>query len=164
MFSKVQTALNENFIPKTESKEFAFTKLMQCGYCGSGISADEKFKKLKDGGVNRHVYYFCTKARNIDCKNEYINEPSLIEELIGLMDKVNLDELGIRVRIEDEIKRFNKFRSGVLGHKQDKIEIDVDVRNYTKYLLREGTLVEKRELLGCLQSKLFLKDKKITLG
>lgn len=164
LFNKVQTALNENFIPKTESKEFAFTKLMQCGYCGSGISADEKFKKLKDGGVNRHVYYFCTKARNIDCKNEYINEPSLIEELIGLMDKVNLDELRIRVRIEDEIKRFNKFRSGVLGHKQDKIEIDVDVRNYTKYLLREGTLVEKRELLGCLRSKLFLKDKKITLG
>ena len=47
--------------------------------------------------------------------------------------------------------------------KQDKIEIDVDVRNYTKYLLKEGTLIEKRELLGCLQSKLFLKDKKVML-
>ncbi len=79
------------------------------------------------------------------------------------MDTVNMDELGIRTRIEDEIKRFNKFRSGVLGHKQDKVAIDVDVRNYTKYLLREGTLIEKRELLGCLQSKLLLKDKKITL-
>src|SRR3989344_1341925 len=163
LFDKVQMTLNENFIPKTESKEFAFTKLIRCGHCGSGISADEKFKKLKDGGVNRHVYYFCTKARNIDCKNSPINEPILIEELIGLMDTVNMDELGIRTRIEDEIKRFNKFRSGVLGHKQDKAAIDVDVRNYTKYLLREGTLIEKRELLGCLQSKLFLKDKKITL-
>lgn len=164
LYDKAQTVLNEKFIPKTESKEFAFTKLLLCGHCGSGICADEKFKKLKDGGVNRHVYYFCTKTRNIDCKNPYINEPSLIEELIGLMDTVNLDELGIRARIEDEIKRFNKFRSGVLGHKQDKIEIDVDVRNYTKYLLREGTLVEKRELLGCLKSKLVLTEKKITLG
>ena len=164
LYVKVQLTLNSNFIPKTESKEFAFTKLIQCGHCGSGISADEKFKKLKNGGVNRHVYYFCTKARNIDCKNPAINEPSLIEELIGLMDTVSLDELGVRARIEEEIKRFNKFRSGVLGHKQDKIEIDVDVRNYTKYLLREGTLIEKRELLGCLKSKLFLKDKKITLN
>ena len=77
------------------------------------------------------------------------------------MDTVNLDELGVRSKIEDEIKRFNKFRSGVLGHKQDKTSVDVDVRNYTKYLLREGTLTEKRELLGCLQSKLFLKDKKM---
>lgn len=83
--------------------------------------------------MNRHVYYFCTKARNIDCENSPINEPSLIEELIGLMDKVSLDELGIRTRIEDEIARFNKFRSGVLGHKQEKISVDVDVRNYTKY-------------------------------
>lgn len=164
LYTKVQMTLNANFIPKTESKEFAFTKLVRCGHCGSGISADEKFKKLKDGGVNRHVYYFCTKARNIDCKNPPINEPSLIEELIGLMDTVDLDELGIRTRIEDEIKRFNKFRSGVLGHKQDKVEIDVDVRNYTKYLLKEGTIIEKRELLGCLQSKLFLKDKKIELA
>jgi hypothetical protein len=88
----------------------------------------------------------------------------LIEELIGLMDTVNLNELGVRARIEDEIKRFNKFRSGVLGHKQDKIAIDVDVRNYTKYLLKKGTLIEKRELLGCLQSKLFLKDKKVTIN
>jgi len=79
------------------------------------------------------------------------------------MDNVNLDELGIRNRIEDEISRFNKFRTGVLGHKQDKATIDVDVRNYTKYLLKEGTLVEKRELLGCLQSKIYLKDKKVSL-
>ncbi len=164
LFDRVQMTLNQNFIPKTESKEFAFTKLIHCGLCGSGISADEKFKKLKDGGVNRHVYYFCTKARNIDCKNPAINEPSLIEELMGLMDKVDLDELGIRTRIEDEIKRFNKFRSGVLGHKQDKIEVDVDVRNYAKYLLKDGTLIEKRELLSCMKSKLIIKEKKIELA
>jgi hypothetical protein len=145
-------------------REFAFTKLIKCGYCGSGISADEKFKKLKDGGVNRHVYYFCTKARNIDCKNPAINEPSLINELIELMDKVDLDELGVKSRIEQEIIRFNKFRVGVLGHKKEKTNIDIDIRNYAKYLLREGTLIEKRELLFFLKSKLILKDRKIMLA
>ena len=163
LFDKVQTTLSENFVPKTESKEFAFTKLIKCGYCGSGISADEKFKKLKDGGVNRHVYYFCTKARNIDCKNPAINEPSLISELIELMDKINLDELGVKSRIEQEIARFNKFRIGVLGHKKETHNSDINVRNYTKYLLREGTLIEKRELLYFLKSKLILKDRKINL-
>jgi hypothetical protein len=79
------------------------------------------------------------------------------------MDKIDLDELGIKNRIEEEIKRFNKFRSGVLGHKQDKIEVDVDTRNYAKYLLKDGTLMEKRELLSCLRSKLILKEKKILL-
>ena len=164
LFEKVQTTLNEKYVPKTESKEFAFTKLIKCGYCGSGISADEKFKKLKDGGTNRHVYYFCSKARNIDCKNPYINEPSLIDELIELMDKINLDELGVKSQIEQEIARFNKFRVGVLGHKKENHnEADVDTRIYTKYILREGTLIEKRELLFFLKSKLILKDKKITV-
>jgi len=163
LFDKAQMIIDGRYIPKTESKEFAFTKLIRCGYCGSGITADEKFRKLKNGGANRHVYYFCTTARNIDCKNPPINEPDLITELIKLMDKVDLDEIGIRARIEDEITRFNKFRTGVLGQNQEKISLDIDVRNYAKYLLKEGTLIEKRELLSCLKSKLILKDKKITL-
>ncbi len=163
LFDKVQLSINEHFIPKTESKEFAFTKLIKCGYCGSGITADEKFKKLKDGGANRHVYYFCTKAKNIDCKNPPINEPSLINELIELVDKVNLDELGVRSKIEQEIARFNKFRIGVLEHKNKIQATEIDIRNYAKYLLKEGTLIEKRELLSLLKSRLMLKEKKIML-
>lgn len=163
LFDRVQMTIIKNFIPKTESKEFAFTKLIKCGYCGSGISADEKFKKLKDGGTNRHVYYFCTKARNIDCKNQPINEISLINELIELVDRINLDELGIRDKIEKELIRFNKFRIGVLGHKKEVHDSDIDIRNYAKYLLKEGTITEKRELLSFLKSKLVLKDRKIIL-
>jgi len=162
LFDRVQMTLNENFIPKTESKEFAFTKLIKCGYCGSGISADEKFKKLKDGGVNRHVYYFCTKARNIDCKNPAINEPNLIEELTKLMDRIDLDELGVKSKVEQEMIRLNRFKA-MLGEKERNGNIDVNSRNYAKYLLKEGTLIEKRELLFFLKSKLILKDKKIML-
>ncbi|MFA5169124.1 MAG: recombinase family protein [Candidatus Paceibacterota bacterium] len=163
LFDKVQMTIGENFIPRTESKEFAFTKLIKCGDCGSGISADEKFKKLKDGGVNRHVYYFCTKARNIDCKNQPISETSLIDELTELVDRIDLDELGIRDKIEKELMRFNKFRIGVLGHKKEANDSDIDIRNYAKYLLKEGTITEKRELLSFLKSKLVLKDRKIIL-
>ncbi|PIU75034.1 MAG: hypothetical protein COS76_02955 [Candidatus Portnoybacteria bacterium CG06_land_8_20_14_3_00_39_12] len=162
LFDRVQTNLNENFIPKTESKEFAFTKLIKCGYCGSGISADEKFKKLKNGGVNRHVYYFCTKARNIDCKNPAINETNLINELVELMDKIDLDELGVKSKVEQEMIRLNRFKA-MLGEKEKSGNIDVNSRDYAKYLLKEGTLVEKRELLSFLKSKLILKDRRILL-
>ncbi|PIP71091.1 MAG: hypothetical protein COW90_01855 [Nitrospirae bacterium CG22_combo_CG10-13_8_21_14_all_44_11] len=149
-------------MPKTESKEFAFTKLIKCGYCGSGISADEKFKKLKNGGVNRHVYYFCTKARNIDCKNPAINETNLINELVELMDKIDLDELGVKSKVEQEMIRLNRFKA-MLGEKEKSGNIDVNSRDYAKYLLKEGTLVEKRELLSFLKSKLILKDRRILL-
>jgi hypothetical protein len=164
LFDAVQENIKEHYISKTESKEFAFTRLIKCGLCGSGITAEEKFKKLKDGGTNRHVYYLCTKARNIDCKNKYINEINLIKELIEIVDTIALDELGLKDKIERELKRYNTFRAGVLGVKKEKQSVtEVDIRNYAKYILREGTIVEKRELLSCLKSKLVLENRKIRL-
>ena len=83
--------------------------------------------------------------------------------MINLVDKINLDKLGVKSRIEQEIARFNKFRIGVLGHKKESRNSEVDIKNYAKYLLAEGTMYEKRELLSFLKSKLTLKDKKIIL-
>jgi hypothetical protein len=160
---KVQEKIDSHCIPKTESKEFAFTKLIRCGYCGSGITADEKFKKLKSGGTNRHVYYFCTQARSIDCKNPAINETDLINELVTLIHKVDLDELGVKEKINEEFARYNKFRMDFLGVKIEKKAAKLDPKDYAAYLLREGTILEKRELLSCLKSKLILKDKEIAL-
>ena len=48
LFDKVQEQLKRDRIVRSDIKEFAFTKLMLCGSCGSGICADEKFKKLKE--------------------------------------------------------------------------------------------------------------------
>jgi hypothetical protein len=93
-----------------------------------------------------------------------VNEPSLIDELIELVDKIDLDDLGVKTKLEQEISRFNKFRIGVLGHKKEINTTEIDIRNYAKYLLKEGTITEKRELLSFLKSKLLLKDKKILLG
>lgn len=163
LFDAVQEQVKRQSV-RAENKEFAFTKLMTCGLCGSGITADEKFKKHKNGNVHRYVYYGCTKTKDRSCKGGYINETDLIEQFEALMDRVNVNELDVRTRIQDEIARLNKFRVSVLGHKQEKTSLDIDVRNYAKYLLREGTLIEKRELLSCLKSKLVLQDKKVYLA
>src|SRR3989344_1540251 len=160
-FDKVQANLQDQYIPKTESKEFAFTKLIKYGYCESGITADEKFKKLKDGGVNRHVYYMCTRAKDTDCANQAVNEKDLIEELGELLETIDIDDIGMRVKIEEEGARDNKFRIGVLGMKTKDRNSAIEERNYAKYLLKEGTITEKRELLSCLKSALVLKDKRI---
>lgn len=163
LFEKVQCGIQDQYIPKTESKEFAFTRLIKCGVCGSGITADEKFKILKDGGTNRHVYYRCTKAKDVVCSNPAINETSLIEELSKLLDTLDIDEIGMREKIEEEIARYNKFRMGVLGAKKKDRTAAIDIRTYAKYLLKDGTITEKRELLSCLKSGLVLKDRTLTL-
>jgi len=144
-------------------KEFTFTKLMTCGLCGSGIVADEKFKKLKNGHTNRHVYYGCTKSRDKDCKCGYITEEDLIKQFELLLDKINLDEFGMKAKIKDEVTRFKKFNRVILGNKE-KVEIgEIDIRNYAKFILRDGTNSEKRELLGNIKSYICLNNKKIIL-
>ena len=109
LYEKARAQLKRDQINR-ESHEFSFTKLFTCGYCGSGMSAQEKFKLLKDGTSNRYVYYSCSRARDRNCKNKYIREEELIDELLKILDKVDLNELGMRQRLEDEIARFNIFQ------------------------------------------------------
>ncbi len=162
LFDQVQAQVKSQII-RTTDKEFAFTKIMECGLCGSGICADEKFKKQKNGNIHRHVYYGCTKSKDKNCRCGYINESELIEQLVILMDKIDLDEIGIKEKIKNEVERIKKFQKTVLGTR-DKIQVkDIDIRNYTKYVLKEGQDIEKRELLGCLKSKILLKEKAIFL-
>ncbi len=163
LYEKAQAHLKRDQIVR-ETKEFSFTKLFTCGYCGSGISAEEKWKQLKGGGSNRYIYYSCSRARDRNCKNKYIREEDLITELLKILDQVNLNELGMRQKLEDEIARFNIFQRSVLGTK-DKAQArnDMDIRNYAKYILKEGTVNEKRELLANLRSRIVYKDKMLTL-
>lgn len=165
LYDRVQEVIRFEGQARKENKEFAFTKLITCGLCGSGITADEKFKKLKDGSVNRYVYYGCTKFNDKECKCGYIREEELTEQLASIIDTIALDELGMKDRIKKEIEQYHKFQAGVLGRSQkDLIKIkDIDIRNYAKHILRERSIYEKRELLSHLRSRLVLKEKQLSV-
>ena len=88
----------------------------------------------------------------------------VIEQILELFDKIDLDELGMKHLIDAEVARYNKMRASLLGIKEHDKADDINVRKYAKYILREGTMVEKRELLSNLKNKIILKDRKIALG
>ena len=163
LFDKVQEQLKRDKIVR-QSKEFAFTKLMTCGLCESGISAEEKYKQLKDGTSAKYIYYGCGRSKDRHCKNPYIREEDLTVQLIKLMNKVTFNPEAVQIKFEDELKRFNKFSRGVLGVSNKKSQHeDVDLKTYAKYILKEGSNEEKRELMGCLESKVVVKEKKLSL-
>jgi len=138
--------------------------MLTCGLCGSGITADEKFKKLKDGTTNRYVYYGCTKFNDKNCPCGYIREEELIEQLANILDVVSLNEIGMKDRIRAEIESHNEFQESVLGQKSQKVKVrEVDIRNYAKHILRKRPIYEKRELLCNLRSKLVLKEKTLSI-
>jgi len=138
---------------------------MKCGLCGSGITTDEKIKKQKNGVTHHYIYYGCTRGRDLYCKGGYIREEELIRQLSNLIDKISVNELGMKTKIEQEVKRFHKFQQSVLEKEPDKDEEikDVDIKNYAKYILQSGSISEKRDLLILMKSRLIMINKRIVL-
>ena len=159
LFDMAQAQLKRDSIVR-QSHEFAFTKLITCGLCGSTFSAEEKYKQLKDGTVAKYIYYGCGRARDHHCKNVYLREEELIEQIVKSLDQIDFNQLGIQHKFEEELRRFNKFQRGVLGFsKSQAAHAEIDIKTYVKYTLKEGSNEEKRELMGNFKSKI-----KITKG
>ena len=165
LYLQVQNQMTSDNIVRGQDKEFAFTKMLTCGLCGSGITACEKFKKQQNGNTHRYVYYGCTRFKDKLCPYKYIREEDLIEQMADILDTISLDEIGMKDKIRAEIESHNEFQESVLGKVvKEKVKIkDVDIRNYAKHILRKRQIYEKRELLKHLRSKMMLKDRKLTL-
>ena len=166
LFDATQERMKRFKMEAYQKKEFAFTKLIKCGLCESSVTAQDKTKTLSNGAVKTYIYYGCTRGKDLYCKSGYLREEELIVQLSNIVDKTDLDELGIRKKIGKEIVRFQSFSKKILGLSDQEIfdQNDVDIRVYAKYLLREGTIIEKRELLSYLKNKLILKQKQIWLS
>ena len=164
LFDLVQAQLTRQ-VTRTEfgTKEFAFTKLMTCGLCGSGITAEEKFKHQQNGNTHRYVYYKCTRKKDENCTNAVIREEDLIEQLKSLMDDLDIQIVPMKEKISNEVRRFKLFQQMLTGTKAQIAVKDIDIRNYAKFILQEGNIDEKREFFRCLNSDILLKDKVIKL-
>lgn len=66
-FDQIQFLLGRKGRPRPKEHKFAFTGLMKCGNCGAAITAEEKFKKQKNGNVHHYIYYHCTRKKNPNC-------------------------------------------------------------------------------------------------
>lgn len=164
LFDIVQDQIRrQTLVPRSEQKEFAFTKIMTCGLCGSGITADEKFKKQKNGNVHHYVYYKCARVKDPDCNNGFLNEDDLIAQLQALLDDIDIKTVPMREKITADLKRYKKFQQMLLGD-DTKISVkDIDIRNYAKFILLEGDINEKRDFLRCLKSTVVLRKKTVCL-
>lgn len=166
LFEKARGNLGAPHRNKPGNKEFDFTRLMHCGSCGSGVTAEEKFKKISDGSLKRYVYYHCTKFNNHECDQPFIREEDLLAELLKIADKIDLNESKTKLQLESELEKFQKFSQGVLGKmlEQQNLIPKIDIQSYAKYVLMNGTREEKRSLLSGLKSKIRLKGRKLYIS
>jgi DNA invertase Pin-like site-specific DNA recombinase len=106
-FERVRSNMITPHRSKPGTKEFDFTRLIHCGSCGSGITAEEKFKRISDGSMKRYVYYHCTKFNNYECSEPFIREEDLLAELLKIVDKIDLNESSTKPTTKNGIKNLN---------------------------------------------------------
>ena len=91
-YDRVQAILGRKGKPRPKKHIFAFTGLMRCGSCGAGITAEEKFKKQKNGNLHHYIYYHCTKRINPDCTEKAIELKELNKQIDGFLEKISISE------------------------------------------------------------------------
>ncbi len=161
LFDQVQKKMQ--VVPKSRpgTKRFDYTKLnyLKCGSCGSGITAQEKFKKAQKHGIRRYVYYHCTQSRDYDCSESYLREEKLTEAFTQLLADIIPEEVRAKESLQAELDKFIRLSVAVRGN-NDNPE-DVNMSGFAGYIFSSGTRLKKRALLGCLNQTIYLKDKAV---
>jgi hypothetical protein len=148
--------------PKTAP--FGFLHMMKCGNCDSGITAQEKYKALKKGGESVYRYYVCCRSRDRDCREKYINEVQFMVELRKVIDRMEVDEIGMKVLFDDKVDRYYKLQAFVDGEEVIERTVekrDFDLRKYALLIFDDGDMDEQRAILKNMKGRMILKDKKI---
>ena len=138
-------------------KNFAFRGLLKCGRCDADITAQDKFKLLKSGEHKRFVYYNCTRRKDPNCKEKYINEVNLCVLLQEFIE-ANHKKVHITDKIQAKIEKHMYVTKSLLDHYKIDQKLDVPLIEYSRYVLSVGTEIEKATLADGITTKLNIKN------
>lgn len=147
LFDKARKALVRPPQGKWGGKDFAFTRYITCMGCGSKLIGEEKIKRLKDGGENRHIYYHCSRHIGADCDEPYLKPEVLLDELTRILKP---DMIKHTPEIQDEFSRAVSA-AREMGSKASEAKI---ITNYIRATIKTGTTAQRRMIMDKLSIKL----------
>lgn len=160
VFDRVQEQLSVPTKAEYGLKEFQFVRLFKCGSCGSSFTAEEKLKRNKTNDtVHRYVYYKCSRSKDRYCKEPPIREKDLVDQIIGILDEIDVDKIGVKKKVSEDAERLSEL-AAMFGQKHLKVRVaDIDVREYAKHVLRSGSRDEKRQILEHIKNAVVIRDR-----
>lgn len=164
IFDQVQKKLV--FYPRSKwgQKNFIYKGLFKCASCGASIVGEDKLKKLTNGQTNYHVYYHCSRQVDYKCEEPYINEEVLVLKLIKFFQNLDQDKLNLSERLKIDLENFTRTKREILSlssvYPEEVID---DLAEYARYVLREGSITDKRNLITGLNLKIYIHNQEPTL-
>lgn len=125
-YRRAQVLLGKRGKPQPHTREFAFTGLMRCGECDSGITAEEKnqiictkckhkfayenktacpkctidISEMVNPTILNYVYYRCTKKKNRHCTQKTIRLEVLEKQFNAKLADLTIDEDYLKLALD----------------------------------------------------------------
>jgi hypothetical protein len=175
LFDKVQVQL-ETYPKRWNKQVFPFKKICTCANCGSGVTAEIRYRVLKSTKVNTHIYYHCCKSKDMDCREPYITEQELISQLISFLPQMKLDKRYLLRELNDEIKRVSNMKKLIEDDDYNGKELtphqgnekikttDKMIKNYLLHILQFGTPQERVRILRGIKSRFELSNRRLIIS
>lgn len=151
-FDKIQNLLGRIGKPRSRTHDFPFTGMIRCGECGAMITAEEKIKNQKNGNTHRYVYYHCTKRKNPDCSQKFIEQKELDKQILEILSRIKIPvefHQWAMKWIQIENQKEGKTRNQIVANHQT---------NYQKCLKKIDNLIGMRSA-GYITEEEFLRNK-----
>lgn len=112
--------------------------------------------------TNRHgktyTYYKCNRYHaHGKCKERYISEKKLVEELAEIVDGLKVESLSLSRRLKHEVEKMNTWEVMKHGEKARPMT----EQDYIAFILKNGNAREKSDLLRGVSGSLFLTRGKV---
>lgn len=122
-YDKIQFLLGRKNSIRPKVKNFAYTGMIRCAECGALITAEEKYKKQKNGNVHHYVYYHCTGRKDPNCKQKSIEQKELENQIKDTVSRISIPKEFVQWAIEvlkEENKKETDFQiQMVKKHEKD---------------------------------------------
>lgn len=165
IFKAVQEKLVVPPKAKWGTRNILFRGVFKCAVCSSAITGVEKFRSRQVGTPKRHVYYYCAKTRNPKCKERPIKEKWLIGSInryISFMNTAHPQTIKLSRNLIQGMESFRKIQEqALLAQNMNPKSNQIRFADYAKYILAEGTDLEKVEVVKVFGKQLYLHNKEI---
>ena len=125
-FHLAQLIIDNRSRPRAKFHSFAYTGLIRCGECGASITAEEKFKRQKNGNFHHYTYYRCTKRINPKCSQMPVRKEILEAEIMKVLENIRIPP------------SFHKWALKYLKEEQEKEVVDREEVIFSQQRQLEG--------------------------
>jgi site-specific DNA recombinase len=164
-FDRVQLLMGREGKPRPKVHEFPFTGVIQCGECGSAITAIEKTKLIKrTGEIKTFIYYYCTRRKNgIVCtQRASLSDDEISKQIEQEIMKISIlpdfKDWALEIlnenndsEIEQRTKIYETQRQGLIDTQK---ELDSLTKMRYRELIDDATFIKERDELKSKLTKL----------